>query len=270
MIKMNDIREAYLSEGFSYLEAGARTCKDVILTLIGKSSLNRNVTMKGGVLMQHLSGDGRRATQDIDLDFIHYSLNDDNINKFINKLNSQTDEINIKIISDIEELKHQDYNGKRVTLNITDSDETSIDTKLDIGVHKNINMEQKEYYFDLDKLNDSVTLLANTKEQIFAEKLKVLLRLANLSTRYKDIFDMYWLIEFGKIKKQTVKTDIQLIIYDDVTMKENSKNDIILRLHRAFDDQTYITSLNQSKKNNWLNIDPAIAMKAILKFLQEL
>jgi hypothetical protein len=29
-----------------------------------------NVTIKGGVVMQHLSGDSRRATQDFDFDFI--------------------------------------------------------------------------------------------------------------------------------------------------------------------------------------------------------
>ena len=182
-MKLDDIRNAYLAEGFSYLDASSRTCQDVILALIAQSPLVNNVTIKGGVVMQHLSGDSRRATQDIDLDFIRYSLIENSIRAFITKLSAQSNDIGISILSAMEELKHQDYKGKRVYIRMTDSDGTSIDTKLDIGVHKDINIEQGVYCFDLGKLDDSVTLLINTKEQIFVEKLKVLLRLGNLSTR---------------------------------------------------------------------------------------
>ena len=45
-----------------------------------KSSLNRNVTIKGGVVMRSLSGEIRRATQDIDLDFIRYSISEEGLN----------------------------------------------------------------------------------------------------------------------------------------------------------------------------------------------
>ena len=36
--------------------------------------MNKNVTIKGGVVMYGLSNDKRRATRDLDLDFIKYSL----------------------------------------------------------------------------------------------------------------------------------------------------------------------------------------------------
>ena len=70
MMILEELRDAYLADGFSYLDAGARTCQDIILSLIAKSALVDNVTIKGGVVMQHLSGDSRRATQDFDFDFI--------------------------------------------------------------------------------------------------------------------------------------------------------------------------------------------------------
>ena len=41
---------------------------------ISKSKMNKNVTIKGGVVMYGLSNDKRRATRDLDLDFIKYSL----------------------------------------------------------------------------------------------------------------------------------------------------------------------------------------------------
>lgn len=47
--------------------------------------------------MRSISHNIRRATQDIDIDFIRYSLGDDSIIKFINKLNC-IDGLNIRII----------------------------------------------------------------------------------------------------------------------------------------------------------------------------
>jgi predicted nucleotidyltransferase component of viral defense system len=269
-MKLDNIRDAYLAEGFSYLDASSRTCQDIVLALIAQTPFIKNITIKGGVVMQHLSGDRRRATQDIDFDFIRYSLSEDSIRTFINKLSEQSKDISISIISAIEELKHQDYKGKRVHIRITDSDNISIVTKLDIGVHKDISMEQDMYCFDLGKLDDSVTLLINTKEQILDEKLKVLLRLGSLSTRYKDIFDMYWLIVQGDINRALVLADIISFIFDDATIRENNIAAIILRLEKAFDDSHFIMSLNQSKRHNWLEIDPVHATSIILKFIQDL
>lgn len=47
--------------------------------LISKTFLNHNITVKGGVVMRSISRDARRATQDIDLDFIRYSLRDESM-----------------------------------------------------------------------------------------------------------------------------------------------------------------------------------------------
>lgn len=37
------------------------------------------MTIKGGVVMRSLSGEIRRATQDIDLDFIRYSISEERV-----------------------------------------------------------------------------------------------------------------------------------------------------------------------------------------------
>lgn len=56
--------------GYSRLNATARVCQDVILAKLEASNMRDQVTIKGGVLMCALSGSNRRATQDIDLDFV--------------------------------------------------------------------------------------------------------------------------------------------------------------------------------------------------------
>ena len=63
--------------------------------------------------MRSMTQNIRRATQDMDIDFIRYSLSDESIEYFIDKLNC-LDGIEIKRVGKIEELSQQDYNGKRV------------------------------------------------------------------------------------------------------------------------------------------------------------
>ncbi len=55
-------------DGYSEANAEAKLCQDIIIKAISQSSLNRNVTIKGGVVMRSLSKNARRATQDLDLD----------------------------------------------------------------------------------------------------------------------------------------------------------------------------------------------------------
>lgn len=64
----------YRARGYSELLAEARVCQDIILKAISEGSLNRNVTIKGGVVMRSITGDVRRSTRDIDFDFIRYYL----------------------------------------------------------------------------------------------------------------------------------------------------------------------------------------------------
>ena len=58
-----------------------------MLKAIAESGMGRNATIKGGVVMRSISKNARRATQDLDLDFIRYSISDDSIKRFIGKLN---------------------------------------------------------------------------------------------------------------------------------------------------------------------------------------
>lgn len=159
-------------------------CQDIILIKISKSGFKEHITIKGGVVMHNISKDKRRATRDMDMDFIKYSLDDNSIREFIDKLNKVNDGINIDIIGNITKLHHQDYNGERVNIKLSDEFNNKIDSKLDIGAHKEFDVEQDDYCFDLGVINQNISLLINSKEQIFVEKLKSLLKFGVRSTRY--------------------------------------------------------------------------------------
>ena len=102
-------------EGYSGPNARAKVCQDIILKAISESSFNRKVTIKGGVVMRSVSSDARRATQDIDMDFIRYSISDNAIDEFLSKLNC-LGKITIERTGKITKLKQQDYHGKRVMI----------------------------------------------------------------------------------------------------------------------------------------------------------
>ena len=144
--------------GYSERNADTRVCQDIVLKAIARSNLGRNVTIKGGVVMRSITGNVRRATEDLDLDFIRYSLEDESIRYFISKLNC-LEGIRIEIKGNkIEQLSQREYSGKRVYIIIKDDDGNVIERKIDLGIHANMNIEQDTYCFDFCYLKDHVDM----------------------------------------------------------------------------------------------------------------
>ena len=79
MKNIKEMIEYYKDMGYSDRNAEARVCQDIVLKAIAKSNLVKNITVKGGVVMRGITNDLRRAPEDIDLDFIRYSLEDDSM-----------------------------------------------------------------------------------------------------------------------------------------------------------------------------------------------
>lgn len=265
MANLEELAETVRREGYSEVNAEARVCQDIVLKAISQSSLNRNITIKGGVVMRSITGNTRRATQDMDLDFIRYPLSDDSIHEFFRKLNC-LDGISIKIVGDIEELSHQEYNGKRIHIIIEDNTGHSFMSKIDLGVHRQININQDKYCFDVCMDDEGACLLINSREQIFTEKLRSVLRFGPLSTRYKDIFDLCFLSEF--VDKERLKQCMDTYVFNDADMKEKSFSDVVKRIERTFSNKQYIKNVERSKKTNWLDISTAEAFEKILRFLK--
>ena len=264
MIKIYDMIEKAKESGYDETNAEAKVCQDLILSLISQSQYNRNVTVKGGVVMRSITNNTRRATQDMDLDFIKYSLKDDSIDRFINKLND-IGSISIKRTGRIEELNQQDYHGKRIYVEIMDSDGYLIKSKIDLGVHKHYDIEQEEFCFDVGMDDEGASLLINSKEQMFTEKLRSILKFGPLSTRYKDIFDIYYLTD--KVDRSKLNLCFKTFIYDDVGMRENDIDAIIKRVKNTFDNRLYINNLRTSKKN-WMDENLNKVLSGIIEFLK--
>ena len=267
MIDLEKMTAQYREEGYSGLLAEARVCQDIILKAISESSMSRNVTIKGGVVMRSITGDARRATRDTDLDFIKYSIDEPSIRKFIKKLNC-LEGITISISGPIEELSQQEYRGKRVWALISDDVGNSLKTKMDLGVHKNIQIEQEEFCFDVCHDDDGVNLLMNSKEQIFAEKLRALVKFGTFSGRVKDVFDLCYLSDYTDSEK--LMKCIQTYILDDEEMFENNMGDIQRRVDKIFQDNDFRKTVENSGRDNWLRVKTTVAFDKIRGGLSKL
>jgi len=259
------IKQANL-QGYVDDNAESKVCQDIILKALSVSSMNRNATIKGGVVMRSISNDARRATLDMDIDFIRYSLDDDSIRKFINKLNC-VDGITVELIGQITELKQQDYHGKRVFVRLIDATGDSIESKIDLGVHKNLSIEQEEYCFDLSSFDEGVSLLINSKEQMFTEKLRSLLKFGYYSTRSKDIFDLSYLADL--VDKRKLLECFQVYIFDDENMRENNMMDVCRRVNQTFSSDLFVNRLSQSKQN-WIGKDCHEVLNNLVDFFNEI
>ncbi len=267
MANLDQMAKQYEKEGYSELLAEARVCQDVVLKAISESSMSRNVTIKGGVVMRSISGDVRRATRDTDFDFIRYSIDEISIRDFIKKLNC-LEGITIKVSGPIEELSQQEYRGKRVWVLIEDEKGSSFKSKIDLGVHKNIQIDQDEYCFDVCLDDEGASLLMNSVEQIFAEKLRALVKFGTFSGRVKDIFDLCYLSE--DIDADALMTCIHTYILDDPSMFENTMDDIYRRVKKVFDDRDFQKAVSNSGRDNWLRIKASVAFDKILSLLDKL
>lgn len=258
--------EKLKSKGYTEDDANARICQDIILKGIAESGLSHSVTIKGGVVMRNISHNDRRATQDADFDFIKYSISDDSIIDFLKKIETAVN-VEIEIKQPILVLKHKDYQGKRVFITIRDIYGNELISKLDIGVHKDLDIKQDEYCFDICFQENGVSLLMNSKEQILTEKLKSFLRFGTRSTRYKDIFDICFLSDIVDIEK--LKICIQQYIFNDESLHVFTYDDIAKRIERVFTNSTFKKNVEKSEKN-WLNNTNEEAFKKNIKFIKSL
>jgi len=268
LINLLDCVEKYKSNGLDEIYANAKVCQDVILTHIFKSNYRNHITVKGGLVMFNLTNDLRRATVDIDFDLIRISIADNEIYKIFEKSNLKGININVDIAG-IKELSHQDYKGKRIPLSITDTFGNRLSIIIDVGVHTEYNILQDELCFDTGIEKESLNLLVNSKEQIFVEKIIPLVRFGAVSTRYKDLFDIYWLIKNTDMDKEKINVILREKVFFFGINDIYNINNLITLFEKTLSKSDFIKKL-MNRKNNWLDINDKELKNTITNYLESL
>ncbi len=260
------IRAKLVANGYSTDTANAKIAHDILIAAIKAAGFHDNVTVKGGVVMSGITNVARRATLDMDVDFLRYSLSDVSIRKFIARLN-RVSKCGIAISGGIKSLRQQEYKGKRVHVLITDDTGDSVETKMDVGVHVRDDVEQTDFGFKVVTNDGVVRLLVNSKEQIFVEKLKSLLRFGTASTRFKDVYDMYYLRT--RVRKTVLRKYLKTYIYDDSATREKDCDGIVNRLGRVFSNKRYVRDL-ANPAFAWMDVAIKDVTDGLLEFVSSL
>ena len=79
-------KDRLVAEGYTDDTAYAKIAHDIVLKAVRDSGFHDNLTVKGGVVMSSLTDIARRATMDMDLDFLRYPLANDAISAFISSM----------------------------------------------------------------------------------------------------------------------------------------------------------------------------------------
>lgn len=244
--------EELVSAGYSSDTAQAKVAHDIVLLAMHRCGFKANSTVKGGVVMSSLTGDVRRATMDMDIDFIGYSISELSVKRFVARLAKAMPDVKLAMVGRSVELKHADYRGRRVYLSVKDdSIRRALRTKIDIGVEPNKDLAQIDFSFENNSGEGNADLQANSPEQIFAEKLLSLLRHGVSSNRPKDIFDVHYLS--GIVDKEQLKKHIAVLIYGNSRCRVGNHAEMMRLLRLTFALRAFSRKLSDARAN-WIRL----------------
>lgn len=136
-----------------------------------------------------------------------------------------------------------------------------------MGVHHKFDIEQEEYCFDVDFDDEGANLLINPTEQMIIEKLRSLLKFGPISTRYKDIFDIYYLSNY--VQREKMIAYLKTYIFNDANMREKDIDSIVNRIRMTFNNKDY-RKLLRTINLNWLDVEIDEMLNEIVSFLHSL
>ncbi len=267
-MNIKDLIDKYRVSSSSLRDAQNLAAEEIVLSKIATSEMTEHITLKGGIVMYNLARSDRRVTKDIDFDFIRYSIEKESINTFIKKMNSIDDGFHIALVGEQEELHQEDYRGVRIHVVISDSSRSKLRLKLDIGVHTYTAIDQEKLTFHFDSEGDGVMLKVNPPEQICAEKLLSLARLGVLSTRHKDLYDIYYLVqECGVSARKT--SDILNLFFDNSQRRPRDMFELQASIDDVLNNDLFLAEAARPTAR-WIDIDINDLKRVILTFVNAL
>ncbi|MBO4540475.1 MAG: nucleotidyl transferase AbiEii/AbiGii toxin family protein [Bacilli bacterium] len=246
-------------------EAERKVCQEVFIAKIGSDKeLLQRASFKGGLILDKLAKGKRGYTKDIDFDFVKYPLSDEGLQDFFARLSPLPPYENITIgVDSIEDLRHKNYFGKRVTLSFSDGNETFA-LIVDVGVHLPLLKGNKPLDYEI-AFGGSTHLSVNPVERMIAEKLSTFSIYGTDNTRDKDLFDAYWLITRVKHDKAlTYKMLESLLVRRTHFFKtlDDARREAIETLR----DKEYIESLQRSRRN-WSGDSTEKVLETVIEYL---
>ena len=170
-----------------------------VLMRLEKSKYRNNIILKGGVLLSSIIGEDLRTTKDIDATLKSLPLNINSIKNIFDEILSINinDNVNFEIV-DIKDIRLDSvYGGFRINVKgIFDKIRTNFFIEITTG--DIITPKEVKYKYNSIFENKTINIMAYTIETIIAEKFESIISKNITTTRAKDFYDLYMLINRHK------------------------------------------------------------------------
>ena len=176
-----------------------------VLMRLEKSKYKDNIILKGGVLLSSIIGEDLRTTKDMDTTLKSLPLNIDSIkNIFGNILSIDiNDNVNFEIAS-IKDIRLEDeYGGFRINVKGT-FDKIRTNFFIEITTGDIITPREIEYQYNSIFEDKKINIMAYTVETVIAEKFNSIISRNITSTRAKDFYDVYMLMNENNINNENL------------------------------------------------------------------
>lgn len=194
-----------------------------LLERISISKYKDNFILKGGMLISAMLGIDSRTTMDMDTTIKGFALTKDNITNIMDEICNIEIKDNVTLkINKVDLIREDDdYGGYRITFEAKYNNEMPVIMKIDITTGDKITYKEIEYSFTLMLEDRKIQIWSYNVETIIAEKFEAIIKRGVLSTRIRDYYDVYMLINTQSkiIDKKTLKDAITLTAQHRETSK---------------------------------------------------
>ena len=162
-----------------------------VLMRLEKSKYRDNIILKGGVLLSSIIGSNMRTTKDIDATLKSISLNEKSIKNIFEEILSLDIIFKIENINDIRQ--NDIYGGYRINV-YGEFDILKTHFFIEVTTGDIITPREIKYKYNSIFENKTINVMAYTIETIIAEKFHSIISKNITTTRAKDFYDVYMLV----------------------------------------------------------------------------
>lgn len=223
---------------------------DRFLERLSRSKYKDNFIIKGGILVTSMVGISLRSTMDIDATIKNLNLSEDDVLKVVKDIAniSLDDNISFEIKGVQTIMDSFEYPGVRIEMNAL-IDKMITPLKLDISTNDVITPREIEYAYNLLIEDRKINLWAYNLETILAEKLETILSRNVLTTRLRDYYDVYTLMN---IYKDQINRKILKEAFLATTNKRQSKIEDINAVINTIENNVEVQNLWKQYQKKYL------------------
>lgn len=239
-----------------------------VLMRLEKSKYKDNIILKGGVLLSSIIGEDLRTTKDMDTTLKSLPLSIDSIkNIFDNILSIDiNDNVNFEIVS-IKDIRLEDeYDGFRINVKGT-FDKIRTNFFIEITTGDVITPREIEYQYNSIFEDKKINIMAYTVETVIAEKFNSIISRNITSTRAKDFYDVYMLMNENNINNENLIKAIKNTFNNRNTEYNINKFKEIIELLKGSNSLKQVYFNHQNKLEYTKNVSFEDTIDAIIKIV---